>query len=116
ELADALLDELEDLDLGCVLAEPTSLLLGRAAARGWCTAREGYCDRRYRDDGSLLDRSEEGAVVADRTAVVAQAIELASAGRYESLCVHGDTPGALALARAVRDGLAANGISLGSFT
>lgn len=85
---------------------------------------EGFADRRYRADGSLVPRTEPGAVLTDPGAAAAQALSLARDGfvvtaeggrlaiAAETLCVHGDTPGAVALARAVREGLEAAGVGL----
>jgi UPF0271 protein len=64
---------------------------------------EGFADRAYTDAGTLVPRSEPGAVLGDVDAVVAQALRLV--GHCDSLCVHGDSPDALALVRAVRAAL-----------
>jgi UPF0271 protein len=78
---------------------------------------EAFVDRRYRDDGSLVPRTEAGAVLDDAGDAVAQALSLAREGRVvtvsgkriavraDTLCIHGDTPGAEGLAAAVRAGL-----------
>ena len=97
----------------------------KAAGRcGLRFAREGYCDRLYREDGSLMPRSMAGAVIADPAAVAAQALclargeEIATDGggrvklEVDTLCVHGDEPGAVEVARAVRDALQGAGIAL----
>jgi UPF0271 protein len=86
-----------------------------AAAAGLGVAAEGFADRAYQDDGSLVPRSEAGAVLADPAAVTAQAVRLA-AGSMDSLCVHGDTPGAVRLAGQVRMALEAAGLTVGPFT
>ena len=65
--------------------------------------REGFADRRTRPDGSLVPRSEPGALIEDAAAAAVRARELA--GRVDTVCVHADTPGALAIARAVREAL-----------
>jgi UPF0271 protein len=65
-------------------------------------AREGFADRGTRADGSLVPRGEPGAVIADLDVVRAQTRALVATGAYDTLCVHGDSPGALDLARAVR--------------
>ncbi len=64
---------------------------------------EGFVDRAYAPDGTLVPRTHAGAVLHDVDAVCAQARDLAA--RYRSLCVHGDTSGAVAMARAVRAAL-----------
>jgi UPF0271 protein len=70
-------------------------------------AREGFADRRLRPDGSLVPRSEPGALVEDPALAAAQALTLAS--HVDTICIHGDTPNALAIARAVRDAIGASG-------
>jgi UPF0271 protein len=66
---------------------------------------EGFADRAYEPDGSLRPRSAPGALLTDPRACAEQARALARSGRVRTLCVHGDTPGALAVARAVRRAL-----------
>ncbi|MGO9559217.1 MAG: LamB/YcsF family protein [Acidimicrobiales bacterium] len=109
ETADAILDL---LPVRHVLAQPGQLL-DRARARGWGASEEGFCDRAYRADGTLLDRSEPGAVLTDDDDVVRQAVRLASV--FRSLCVHGDTPSAVRLAKRVRDALLREGLVLRPF-
>jgi len=65
--------------------------------------REGFVDRAYSPDGTLVPRTEPGAVLHDRDTVCAQALSLAD--DHRSLCVHGDTPGAVEMAIAVRAAL-----------
>jgi UPF0271 protein len=89
---------------------------------------EGFADRGYRADGSLVPRDQPGALVTDPGAAAARGVSLARDGvilavdgtpvvlRVESLCVHGDTPGALAIARAVRGALEGAGITLSAPT
>ena len=80
--------------------------LAEAAARAKLTfAREGFADRATRSDGSLVPRGEPGALVLDPAAAAARARALAAAGGIDTICVHGDTPGAVAVARAVRASL-----------
>jgi UPF0271 protein len=91
----------------------SSEVMRRAAeAEGLRFVAEGFADRAYHSDGTLVPRSEPGAVLTDPKAVAAQAVALARGGRIETLCLHGDTPGAIANARAVREGLAAAGIQV----
>lgn len=85
---------------------PTGGALERAAiAAGAPFQREAFADRGVRADGSLVPRGEPGALVDDPAVAAARARELASRGDVDTLCVHGDTPGAVAIARAVRDAL-----------
>jgi UPF0271 protein len=84
---------------------------------GLQVAREAFADRGYEPDGTLRSRTLPGAVLTETAAVVRQAIEIATNGRVRSvtgepvevgadtICLHGDTPGAVAHARAVRRGL-----------
>jgi UPF0271 protein len=77
--------------------------LVQAAARALMPyAREGFADRATRADGSLVPRGEPGALLTDPVAAEALARSLGSSRAFETLCVHGDTPGAVAIARAVR--------------
>ena len=66
--------------------------------------RDGFADRARRADGTLVPRSEPGALITDPAAAAAQARALAA--HVDTICVHADTPGALAIARAVREALA----------
>jgi UPF0271 protein len=103
-LAHALLDgALEALGRPfTVVGPPRGALLDAAAARRLPYAREGFADRARRPDGSLVPRSQPGALVTDPAAAAAQARALALSAEVDTLCVHADTPGALAIARAVR--------------
>ena len=64
---------------------------------------EGFCDRAYNADGTLMDRALPGAVYDDPGLAATQALALAD--RVDTLCLHGDSPGALAMATAVRHAL-----------
>jgi len=89
-----------------VLGLPGSALLRLAAEAGLRPVEEGFADRRYRPDGTLTPRTEPDALLTGTGEVVAQALRLATGtGRVASLCLHGDTPGAVTLARAVRAAL-----------
>lgn len=93
-----------------VLGMPGSLLLALAAAGGRGTRHEGFPDRAYADDGSLRPRTEAGAVLTDTATIARRAVELA--GGVDSVCVHGDSEGAVAHAVAVRRALAAAGFAV----
>lgn len=73
---------------------------------------EGFVDRAYRSDGTLVPRGEPGAVLHDAEAAAAQAVALARAGRVRTLCVHGDGPEAPRLLIAVRAALVAAGFRI----
>jgi UPF0271 protein len=85
-----------------VLGMP-GVFLALATAAGRRPVSEGFPDRRYTAEGRLVPRSEPGALVEDEDGIVAQALALA--GTVESVCLHGDSPGAVAHAVAVRRSL-----------
>lgn len=102
-----------------------SRLLGAGRAAGLRVKAEAFADRAYRPDGTLVPRNEPGSLVADPAAAVRQALRIASGGKVtardgtefaieaDTLCIHGDTPGAVEFARSVRAALAAAGIEVG---
>lgn len=110
-----------------VVCLPQSTLATVAAKAGLRVIAEGFVDRAYQPDGGLVPRTEPGAVLTDPETVVARAVRLALTGEViavdgsavrqpvDSLCVHGDTPGAVELARRVRAGLAAAGVEVEAF-
>jgi UPF0271 protein len=73
-------------------------------------AREGFADRAIRPDGSLVPRDEPGALVLDPAIAAERARAIGSSGEVDTICVHGDTPGAAGIARAVRAALDALGM------
>jgi UPF0271 protein len=113
-----------------VLGRPVAVLGldGRIAvaaeAAGLPFVREAFLDRGYLPDGSLVPRGEPGALLGDPAVVAARAVRLAVEGVVEaadgslvgadagSLCVHGDSPAAVAMARAVRAALEAAGVEV----
>jgi UPF0271 protein len=82
-----------------------SAMEAAARAAGLRFEREAFADRAMRPDGSLVPRSEAGAMIEDPARAAAQARELARRGDVDTICVHGDTAGAIAIARAVRRAL-----------
>jgi 5-oxoprolinase (ATP-hydrolysing) subunit A len=76
---------------------------------------EGYADRRYRLDGSLVPRTEADAFVRTPAEGAAQAISLLRRGAIRTLCVHGDNPQAIAFVREVRAALIGEGVEIRSF-
>lgn len=76
---------------------------------------EGYADRRYRPDGSLVPRAEPDAFVHDPAEAVDQIERLVRGRGVRTVCVHGDSPGAVAFTAAVRDGLLSRGFTLKAF-
>lgn len=124
-LADALAAAVAQFDRSLVffgLAGSPMLEAGRAA--GLTVAAEGFADRAYEPDGSLTPRSFDGAVIHDVEEVVARAVRMVRESRVvarngatiplgvDTICVHGDTPGAAALAQGLHAGLAAAGIGI----
>ena len=107
-----------------VYAQPGSALVERALAMDLRVAREGFVDRAYEPDGSLRSRALAGAVHTDPAVAVAQALSFVneggvrtSAGTFlplevDTLCLHGDTPGAPGIAAAVRDALDRAGVEV----
>lgn len=99
----------------------------QARASGLTVVCEAFADRAYNPDGSLVSRRLPGAVIHDPDQVAARMLGLVTAGRItaidgteialeaQSICVHGDTPAAVSIARAVRDTLVANGVELKGF-
>ncbi|MEE1617667.1 LamB/YcsF family protein [Brachybacterium sp. J153] len=109
-----------------LVAAPGAVVTRLAEEAGVAVVLEGFADRAYLPDGTLMPRTQPGAVLADEGAVLAQALSIATERRVRAadgslldlpvrtLCLHGDTPGAVALARAVRDRLTAAGVRLES--
>jgi UPF0271 protein len=90
--------------LGAAIIGPSRGALRDAAARlGLDYLREGFADRAVRADGTLVPRDEPGAVVGDPERASVRAAQLVARGDVETICVHADTPNALAIARAVHD-------------
>ncbi len=111
-----------DLDLFCYLPAGTALV-ERARQLGLKVVAEAFADRLYDDSGNLVSRRVSGSVFDDPERATAQALDLArgsvttASGRQlqlaaDSICVHGDSPTALAVARAVSAGLVAAGIKI----
>jgi UPF0271 protein len=110
-----------------VLGLPGSALLRTAEAAGLRAVPEGFADRGYTPAGTLVSRREPGALVHDPATVAERAVRMAADGEVlavdgtrvrvdvESVCVHGDTPGAVELARAVRAALEAAGLTPAPF-
>jgi UPF0271 protein len=110
-----------------VLGAPGSALLRLAGEAGLRVVPEAFADRAYTAAGTLVPRTEPGAVLTDPDRVIAQAVRLVTEGavdavtgepvevRAESLCLHGDTPGAVDLARRVRAALGAAGVEVAPF-
>ena len=101
-----------------------SFLIQAAAEFGIPFAREGFIDRAYNNDGTLVPRSEAGSVMSSPARAVQVAIQLVREGtvrtvdgkimplEVDTLCIHGDTPGAVQIAAAVNEALRAEGVEL----
>ena len=76
---------------------------------------EYFIDRNYTADGRLVDRREPDALIDDPAEAAERAVRAAQQGRAESMCTHGDSPGAVEMARTVRAALDAAGIDIGPF-
>jgi UPF0271 protein len=110
-----------------ILGLPGSALLRAAESAGLRPVPEGFADRGYTREGTLVPRGEAGAVVHDPATVARRAVRMATEGAVvavdgtqvavpvESVCVHGDTPGAVELARSVRTALEAAGLTVTPF-
>ena len=110
-----------------LLTLPGSAAMRAAEEAGIPAVAEGFADRAYTAEGRLVSRREPGAVLHDPGQVATRAVVMATEGRVEtvdggqvavqvrSLCVHGDTPGAVELAKAVRAALDEAGLPLEAF-
>jgi len=127
-LADAIAKAVAAFDRSLILfGLPNSELLRAGQAAGLRVAAEVFADRAYDPDGSLTSRSKSGSVIHDTQRVVDRAIKMVRdhkvmavdgstiALQADTICLHGDTPGAADHARAVRMGLEAAGIQVTSF-
>ncbi|QCX27229.1 LamB/YcsF family protein [Nocardioides jishulii] len=95
-----------------VLAMVPGALAHLASERGRTVWSEAFPDRGYTDQGRLVPRGEPGALVEGEAAIASRAVELAARPDIHSLCLHGDSPGAVAAARAVRSALRGAGWQL----
>jgi 5-oxoprolinase (ATP-hydrolysing) subunit A len=126
--AAAVADAVHAVDAGLpVLGLAGSAFFDEATERGLRTVGEAFADRAYRPDGQLVSRREPGAVLDDPDAIADRVLTMVTSGTVaasdgsevrldvESVCVHGDSPGAVRIATAVRERLTANGIDLKAF-
>ncbi|MGV8907682.1 MAG: LamB/YcsF family protein [Propionicimonas sp.] len=110
-----------------LLGLPDTLATRLAAAAGLTTVVEAFADRAYSPSGGLVPRGTDGALLEDPGTVADRMLDLVTTGSVaaidgtrvaipaRSICVHGDSPGAVAMARAVRARLEAAGLSLAPF-
>jgi UPF0271 protein len=124
-LADAIATAVAKFDRRLILfGLPNSALLHAGKAAGLPVAAEVFADRAYEPDGSLASRRKPGSVIHDSSTVVARAVRMVRehevvtvdgsviALEADTMCLHGDTPGAAELARAVRAGLETAGVKV----
>lgn len=129
EQAEAVVAAVKDYDPALLLLGlPGSAVLEAAEAAGVPAVPEAFADRAYLPDGRLAPRGTEGAVVTDEGEVVRRCVRIATDRSVtatdgssvevpaRSLCLHGDTPGALNLASAVRTALLASDVGIAAFT
>ena len=93
-----------------LVGQPGFEIIAAASRAGIPAYREGFADRRMLPDGTLAPRQEPGSVLQPARAVD-QALQLARSGRYDTICTHGDTPGAAQIVAAVRQAFATAGIA-----
>ncbi|TKV29052.1 LamB/YcsF family protein [Arthrobacter sp. NamB2] len=110
-----------------LLVLPDTVIEEQARSAGLRTVVEAFADRAYTPDGALVSRREPGAVLHRESDVVDHVLRMATEGEVvaidgtririaaESICVHGDTPGAVAMAAAVRQALVSAGVTVGAF-
>jgi UPF0271 protein len=126
-LSDAIARAVAAVDRNLILfGLPNSPMLEAGRAAGLRIASEGFADRSYEPDGSLTPRSRSGAVIHDVDAVVSRAARMATDGvvltadgsevklRVDTICVHGDTPGAAELVRRIHEALLRRGVDVTS--
>ncbi|GGB89664.1 hypothetical protein N798_07660 [Knoellia flava TL1] len=111
-----------------VMGLPGSAFLRLAEAAGLRTIAEAFADRAYTPEGALVSRRDPGAVLHDPAEVAERMVRLVTEGRVtavdgtevtvraDSICTHGDSPGAVEMARAVRRALTDAGVTIAAFT
>jgi len=122
-LASAIAEAIRQADANlCFVGLSGSPMIDAAREAGLSAAAEAFADRAYQPDGSLVPRSRPGAVIEHAAAVAAQARMIATEHRViavdgsvipvaaDTICLHGDTPGAATLARHVRSVLESAGV------
>jgi 5-oxoprolinase (ATP-hydrolysing) subunit A len=128
EQAAAVAHAVQTVDAGLpVLGLAGSVFFEEAQGRDLRTVPEAFADRAYRPDGQLVSRREPDAVLSDPNVIAERVVAMVTTGHVtavdgsaldvsvKSVCVHGDSPGAVQIATAVRDRLKADGIDLKAF-
>ncbi|OBK62680.1 hypothetical protein A5656_10305 [Mycobacterium gordonae] len=110
-----------------VLGMAGSAFFDEADRRGLRTVAEVFADRAYQPNGTLVPRREPGAVLDDPAVIAHRVVNMVNAGEVtatdgtllrvtaESVCVHGDSPGAVQIAAAVHEQLRTAGVEIGAF-
>ncbi len=112
-LAAAVVDGIVSISPELILyAPPEGKLAAAARAAGLTVCAEGFADRRYLEDGSLMPRAEPGAVISNVEEAVAQALAIISNRNVDTLCVHGDGATAVAILKALRDRCESAGLAI----
>lgn len=126
--ASAVIEGIKAADPGLTLMGLAgAAVLRQAAEAGLAVVAEAFADRAYRPDGQLVSRREKGAVLHDPEEIAARMLRLAQEGlvtatdgsvlrlQADSICVHGDSPGAVAMATRIRAVLLAGGVTIRPF-
>ncbi|MDQ3169715.1 MAG: LamB/YcsF family protein [Acidobacteriota bacterium] len=110
-MADAIARAIAQVDRVLVMVGLPGSALERAAAKaGLRFAAEGFADRAYETDGSLVSRAKPGALITDPALAAEGALRLVREGRVSTICIHSDTPHAAAIGAAVRRALEGAGV------
>ncbi len=109
--ADALARVARDFRVG-LMGQPGFEILAACKRFGVRGYREAFADRAYLADGRLAPRSQPGSVLAPQAAAE-QALRLIDSGQFDTMCVHGDSPGAVDVARSIREALDRSGVKTG---
>lgn len=126
--ADAVIAGIREVDPGLILMGLAGApILSRAQEAGLATVAEAFGDRAYTPQGHLVSRREAGAVLHDAKMVAARMVRLATEGvieaidgstltlKADSICVHGDSAGAVQMAQRIREGLIEAGVTVAPF-
>lgn len=112
-MADAIAAAIAAVDRALIMVGLPASALERAAAKaGLAFAAEGFADRAYEADGTLVSRAKPGALITDPDAAAAGALRMARDGRVRTICIHSDTPHAAAIGAAVRRAMDDNGVTV----
>jgi len=126
-LAEAIAQATRDVDASLIFyAQASTELITAGHNAGLTTVSEVFADRTYQPDGSLTPRSQPNAMITDLDAAIAQVLNMVVNGKVrtqdgreiaivaDTLCMHGDQPGAVAFARGIREALERTGVVIGA--